>query len=365
MNMWLLLLARKAVLAFGGMLCVACSTGERVSEEISIRSPGFSSDSKTLLFDYCKGSECDLVAYSIEGNQFSRIVPAEPEFWFAGASMGNDQTLLAGVLRFRKGDFTSYPQIVLIDLNSCTYRRLTNDPSHKYGPSLSFDNKSVAYIQSHRQRTWFNGSPRATGWDVHLLDIRSGVDKRATNYCFYGLSKPFIAPDNGDLVFSGDGPMCNYPETATASSEMDYKVYRSRFGEDNIVRVGSGGTYLEPWFQTQWKHAYAPSVARNGDVLFSSRTNELDGIQKGYYNYDLFLKRGEQLRRLTWLKSSLSGSALAPDSRYAAYISDPQRNRQTSLWLLNIETGDTQQVSLVPLMVEFNKLPVLMVGEEQ
>lgn len=365
MNMRLLLLARTAVLAFGVMLSVACSTGGRVSEEIRIRNPGFSSDSKTLLFDYCKGSECDLVAYSIEGNQFSRIVPAEPEFWFAGASMGNDQTLLAGVLRFRKGDFTSYPQIVLIDLNANTYRRLTNDPSHKGGPSLSFDNKSVAYIQSHRQSTWFSGSPRATGWDVHLFDIHSGVDKRATNYCFYGLSKPFIAPDNGDLIFSGDGAMCNYPEAATTSSEMDHTVYRKRFGEDNIVRIGSGRLYLEPWFKTQWKHAYAPSVARNGDVLFVSRTNQLDGIQKGYYNYDLFLKRGDQLTRLTQLQSSLNGSALAPDSRYAAYISDPQRDRQTSLWLLNIKTGETQQVSLVPLMVEFDRLPVRMVGEAQ
>lgn len=365
MNTWLLLVARMTVLACGVVLSVACSTGGSVSEEISIRNPGFSTDSKTLWFDYCKGSECDLVAYTIEDKQFSRIVPAEHKFWFSGVSVGGEPNLLSGVLRFRTGDFTSYPQILLIDLNSNTYRRLTNDPSHKYGPSLSFDNKSVAYIQSHRQRTWFNGSPRATGWDVHLFDIRSGVDKRATNYCFYGLSKSFIAPDNGDLIFSGDGAMCNYPEAATTSSEMDHTVYRKRFGEDNIVRVGSGRLYLEPWFQTQWKHAYAPSVARNGDVLFSSRTNELDGIQKGYYNYDLFLKRGEQLTRLTWLKSSLSGSALAPDSRYAAYISDPQRNRQTSLWLLNIETGETQQVSLVPLLVEFDRLPVRIVGGEQ
>ncbi|WP_150429758.1 hypothetical protein [Dechloromonas sp. CZR5] len=365
MNMRLLLLAKTAVLAFGVMLSVACSTGGAVSEEISIRNPAFSADSNTLLFDYCKGSECDLVAYSIEGKQFYRLVPAEHELLFAGASAGGAPNLLAGVLRFRKSDFTSYPQIVLIDLNSNTYRRLTDDPSHKYGPSLSFDNKSVAYIQSHRQRTWFSGSPRATGWDVHVLDTRSGVDTRATNYCFYALSKPFIAPDNGDLIFSGEGAMCNYPETATTASELNYKAYREQFGEDNIIRFGSGRPHLEPWLTTRWKHASGPSIARNGDVLFYSRTNELDGIQKGYYNYDLFLKRGEQLTRLTWLKSFLGGSALAPDSRYAAYISDPQRDRQTSLWLLNIETGETQQVSLVPLMVEFDRLSVRMVGEAQ
>lgn len=351
-------LARMAVLALGIMLSVACSTQGAVSEEISIRNPGFSADGNTLLFDYCKGSECDLVAYSIESKQFYRLVPAENELWFAGASGGGAPNLLTGVLRFRKGDFTSYPQIVLIDLSSETYRRLTDDPSHKYAPSLSFDDKNVAYVQSHRQRTWFSGSPRATGWDIHVLDIRSGVDTRATNYCFYALSKPFIAPDNGDLIFSAEGAMCNHPETATTPSELNYKAYRERFGEDNVIRFGSGYPYLEPWFTTRWKHASGPSISRNGDVLFSSRTNELDGIPKGYYNYDLFLKRGEQLRRLTWSKSFLGGSALSPDSRYAAYISDPQRNRRSSLWLLDIKTGDTNEVSLVPLVSEFSRVPV-------
>lgn len=359
------LLARAAVLALLAMLNSACGTGASVSTAIDIRSPAFSSDSKTLFFDFCKGSECDLVAYSLEEQRFSRIVPVEQEFRFSSASMANHPAMLAGVLRYRKAEFTSYPQIVLIDLDSNTYRRLTTDPSHKSSPSLSFDDKSVAFIQSHRQRTWFNGDPRATGWDIHILDIASGSNMRVTNYCFYGLGKPFIAPDNDDLIFSGEGPMCNYPEPGVASGKKDYKEYKERFGEDDIVRLGPKRKRLEPWFQTEGRHSTSPQVAWNGDVLFSSRTNLLDGIQKGYYNYDLFLKRGEEIRRLTWLKSLIEGIALSPNSAYAAYISDPGRHHQFSLWLLNIATGESKQVALEVLSSETDSVPVRRISGAQ
>ena len=357
--------ARTAVWLFLAILNSACSTSAGVSTAIGIKNPAFSSDSKTLFFDFCKGSECDLVAYSLEEQRFSRIVPVEEGFRFSSASMANHPALLAGELRYRKAEFTAYPQIVLIDLDSDTYRRLTNDPSHKYGPSLSFDDKSVAFIQSHRQRTWFNGDPRATGWDIHMLDIASGANTRATDYCFYGLSKPFIAPDNGDLIFSGEGPMCNYPEPGVASGKKDYKEYKERFGEDDIVRLGPIRKRLEPWFQTEGRHSTSPQVAWNGDVLFSSRTNLLDDIQKGYYNYDLFLKRGDQIRRLTWLKSSVGGIALSPNSAYAAYVSDPGRHHQFSLWLLNIETGESKQVALAALSSETESVPVRRVAGAQ
>lgn len=360
------LLARAAVFALLTMLNSACSTGASVSRAIDIRSPAFSSNSKTLFFDFCNGSECDLVAYSLEEQRFSRIVPVEEELRFSSASMANHPALLAGVLRYRKAEFTSYPQIVLIDLVSDTYRRLTNDPSHKSSPSLSFDDKSVAYIQSHRQRTWFNGDPRATGWDIHILDITSGANTRATNYCFYGLGKPFIAPDNGDLIFSGEGPMCNYPEPGVASAKNDYKEYKERFGNDNIVRLGPMRKRLEPWFQTEGRHSSSPRVARNGDVLFTSRTDLTDGIRTGgYYNYDIFLKRGEEIRRLTWLKSFIEGIAISPNSTYAAYVSDPSRKKELSLWLLNIETGESKQVALAALSSETESLPVRRIAGAQ
>lgn len=344
-------------------LLTACSTS--ATSPIEINNPAFSLNSRILLFNFCKDSKCDLIAYSLDNKSFTQIVPVDGMYHFGSAGFGGSETQLVSMLRYRKGEFTSYPQVALIDLNTNTYRKLTNDPSHKYAPNFSYDGRKVAYVQSHGQRTWANGDPRANKWDIHVLEVASGTESKVTNFCFYGVSKPFFAPDNDDLIFSGDGPMCNYPMPNQPPGTKDYEQYRERFGEDNIVRMGPQQKSLEPWFQTKGKHSSGPQVARNGDVLFTSRTNIMDGIKKGYYNYDLFLKHGDTIHRLTQLNTAMDGIALSPNSHYAAYISDPERNRNRTLWLMNIETKEREEISLLALITGIGKVSVHLVSEER
>lgn len=344
-------------------LIAACDTSTSPSIEISNLS--FSLNSDVLLFNFCENSKCDLVAYSINNKAFTRIVPTGDVFHFRSAGFGSNESQLVAMLRYRHGEFTSYPQIALIDLNARTFRKLTNDPSHKYGATFSYDGKKVAYVQSHGQRTWANGAPRADNWDIHVLDISSGTESKLTNFCFYSVSKPFFAEDNTDLIFSGDGPMCNYPTLGQPPGSKGYEQYRERFEEDTIVRIGPSRMVLEPWFQTTVRNSSNPQVARNGDVLFISRTNQMDGIKKGNYNYDLFLKQGDKIRRLTQLKTAIAGTALSPNSRYAAYLSDPERNRTRSLWLMNVETGEHEPILLLDLRAHTEKVSVQLISEEK
>lgn len=341
----------------------ACSTS--ATPTIEIENLSFSLDSRMLFFNFCKNSRCDLITYSLDNKGFTRIGPAEDMYYFGSIGFGRSKSQVVSMLRYRKAEFTSYPQVVLIDLNTKTYRKLTNDPSHKYAPNFSFDGSRVAYVQSHGQRTWANGEPRANKWDIHVLEIASGTESRVTNFCFYSVSKTFFVPDNADLVFSGDGPMCNYPTLGQPPGSKGYEQYERRFGEDTIIRMGPQRKNLEPWFQTTGKHSSNPHVASNGDVLFISRTNNMDGIKKGYYNYDLFLKRGDTIQRLTKLNTAMDGIALSPNSRYAVYLSDPERNRNRTLWLMNIEMKEQEQISLQALMTEIEKIPVALVSEER
>lgn len=339
----------------------ACSTS--ATPTIEIENLSFSLDSGKLFFNFCKNSRCDLITYSLDNKSFTRIEPIEDMYHFDSAGFGHSKSQVVSILRYRKAEFTSYPQVVLIDLNAKTYRKLTNDSSHKYAPNFSFDGSRVAYVQSHDQRTWANGKPRANKWDIHALEFASGIESRITNFCFYSVSKPFFTPDNSDWIFSGDGPMCNYP---TPDRHPDgYTQYGKRFGEDTIIRMGPQRKNLEPWFQTTGKQSNNPQVASNGDVLFSSRTNNMDGIKKGNFNYDLFLKRGESIQRLTQLNTMIYGIALSPDSRYAAYLSDPERNRNRTLWLMNTKTKEKEQISLLALIAEIEKMPVALVSEEK
>lgn len=355
-------IVRLLILPLLAML-TACSTS--ATSPIKIENLAFSLNSRILFFNFCKDSKCDLIAYSLDNKTFTQIVPAEGMYHFGSAGFAGSESQLVSMLRYRKGEFTSYPQVALINLNTKTYRKLTNDPSHKYAPNFSYDGSKVAYVQSHGQRTWANGDPRANQWDIHILEVASGTESKVTNFCFYGVSKPFFAPDNADLIFSGDGPMCNYPNLDQPPGTKGFEQYRERFGEDTIVRMGPQRKNLEPWFQTKGRHSSAPQVARNGDVLFISRTNVLDGIKKGYYNYDLFLKLGDTVQRLTQLNTAMDGIAFSPNSRYAAYISDPERNRNRSLWLMNVETGESEQILLLALLTETEKVPVQLISEEK
>lgn len=76
----------------------------------------------------------------------------------------------------------------------------------------------------------------------------------------------------------------------------------------------------------------------------------MDGIKKGAFNYDLFLRRGGSVKRLTQLNSMIMGSALSPDGRFAAYLSDPKRNHRESLWVFDIENNTHEKIPLAELM---------------
>lgn len=324
----------KTLVLLMSALVASCSV--QSSPTKSIRNPAFSSDSKNLFFEYCEDKSCNLIMLSLGEKRLTKLLPAEKSLRFASPGMGQKANQAAAIIIPRKSPPSSTPELVLIDLQKSTFRKLTNDLSQKYAPNFSFDGNKLAYIQSHRDRTWFDGTPRPTGWEVHTIDMATGVSTKKTDFCFYGVSKPFFVPGSDDLVFSGDGPMCNYPDSAWPGGSKGYLKYKERFAEDEIFLLGASRPSLEPWFRNQG-HSSNPSVAKNGDILFLSRTNKIDGITKGDFNYDLFLREKDTTRRLTHLKTMIMGNVLSPDSKYAAYISDPERNHHVSLWLLDIE----------------------------
>ena len=313
----------------------------------SIRSPAFSVDSNNLFFEYCENYSCDLIMFSIGDKTLTKLLPSDKSLRFTSPGMGQKSSQIVAMATPRDREKPATPQIVLIDLQERTFRRLTNDSSQKYGANFSFDGGKLAYVQSHRERTWFDGSPRPTGWEVHTIDMVTGVNTKQTDFCFYSVSKPFFLPTSDDLVFSAAGPMCNYPDFGKPRIKNGYLKFEERFSEDTIIRFGASRPSLEPWFRNDGNSAN-PSVAQNSDVLFTSRTNKIDGITKGYYNYDLFLRKDGTNRRLTRLKTIIEGSVLSPDSKSVAYISDPERNRQPSLWLLDI---DKESYEMIPLSV--------------
>ena len=358
-----MIVARVACLLLASIVVASCK-GQEHGTHISIRGPAFSVDGDKVFLDYCANSVCDLVMYSIAERTVTMIRPMDGSLGFGRAGVGPGPGQIVATIYARDQAAKRETQVVVLNLPSNTYRLITSDASIKSSPNFSFDGQKLAYIQSHRDRTWFNGSPRATSWDLHTLDLTTGKTERITSYCFWGLGHPFFYPGSDDLVFHAEGPMCNYPSPDTVEAK-GYLKYKDRFGENNIVRIGPSRTTLEPWI-ANGLHSSSPSVSKAGDVLFLSRTNEMDGIKKGDFNYDFFLRRGDSIRRLTQLKTMIMGSALSADGRFVAYLSDPERKQRVSLWIFDIERDSHQQIVLPELTESaVGQIPVRFMAEAE
>lgn len=337
----------RTVLLCAISIAVVPACAEQVPS-LRIRAPFFSVDGSQLIFDYCVNGTCDLAMYSVAQEKVTTLRPADEKLQFSDVGFGPGVNEAVSVVSNRESTVSRTTQVVVLNLSKNTFRKLTTDVSIKRSPNFSFDGRKLAYMQSHRDRTWANGSLRATAWDIHTLDITTGVAERITFFCFWGVGKAFFYPSSDDLVFGMAGPMCNYPTANVPADSKGYLKYEERFGDNGIVRIGPNRKTLEPWFKNGG-HSSFPSVARNGDVLFVSRTNDMDGLTKGFYNYDLFLWSKQTIRRLTRLRSALGLSALSADGRFAAYISDPGRNQRESLWLYDIEKDVHQLIDLTEL----------------
>lgn len=328
-----------------------------------IENLAFLSDSKTLLFVLCNTVRCDLITYAPSEQRFTRIVPDDDTLGFINASKGRAPTEILTMFSARHGDFTNYAQIATVDLATQTYRTIKTGPSHKYDATFSSNGQKIAYVQSHGQRTWANGDPRTSDFDIHVLDLTTGIDTKVTNFCFYNVSRPYFAPDNDDLIFSGAGPKCNYPIPNSPHKTYGYKKYAEQYGEDSIVRIGGEKTVLEPWIRSQAKDSGNPQVADTGAVLFKVRTDLIDGNQS-QFNYDLFLKDQSGVRRMTQLNSVIAGMAIAPDGRTAAYVIGSRKNEAPSLWLMDLTTRIHTKVPLEQLPADIAQIASFRVTEK-
>jgi hypothetical protein len=65
----------------------------------------------------------------------------------------------------------------------------------------------------------------------------------------------------------------------------------------------------------------------------------------GNFNFDIFVYEGGAIKRLTNLKTYLSGLAVSPKGGMATYISDPLRNRSRENWMMDVNNGTHSKIN--------------------
>lgn len=204
--------------------------------------------------------------------------------------------------------------ICVMDADGSNHQQLTHDynddakttdtPTGKvqgvvynHFPSFSRDGKRIIFARASMKRQRIRGyGEMHTAWDIFEVDLETKAIKQLTNYKFYEISRPFYLSDDKRFIFSGTSPVM---PGLSATKEMDFREnYKRQYQDNNIFIMDGKNNELKLAF-TYGRWTSEPSVARDDAILFLAMTNDMDGLPPKPVNYDLFLKKGDVITRVT------------------------------------------------------------------
>jgi len=318
-------------------------------------SPVFSPDNSKILFSLCmsldKDYGCNLATYERSTNTLRVFNPTgnmyntNPSYSWDGKmitfSSGNE----------REGDKGIYnANIYIMNANGTGLRQLTHNYNNKpvrdkdgdvilkYNvmPSFSPDGRRVIFKRARIWRKRSMGGKMLSHWDIYEIDIETKKERRLTNYRFYMMTRPYYLSDGKRFIFSGNGPKSpdNYPYPLPLREE-----YERKYQENTILIMDGIHNGLRAAL-TYGDCSSEPSVAHDDSILFIARTNKMDKLP-GPYNYDLFIKKGSEIRRITKMESYITQASISPDGSRAIFIADTSKERGKSVSLWTVKTDGT------------------------
>ncbi|PKN65793.1 MAG: hypothetical protein CVU54_18510 [Deltaproteobacteria bacterium HGW-Deltaproteobacteria-12] len=338
---------------FIASIIIGCSEYFSKDESYGIVSPRLSNDNRNIIFGYCHGKEnkCELVTYEIATQKIYRFNPTGNKIHVSPVYSPDGKKIV-----FAARNYENKSSIYVADAEGRNARQLTNtkvseivpDKTNNLhfdsSPSFSPDGNRIIFKRATiwRERAYPLRGKMLSHYDVHEVDIRTGVERRHTNYAFYNMSKPSYLPDGKRFIFSAIGP-----KNVSGQTPFNATEYKRRYKDNHIFIMDGEKNILQPAFTNGW-YSTDPSVSEDGTVLFSSVTNEMDGLPKEPYNYDLFIYKKGQVKRITKLDAHIPSSFISHDGSRAIFQADVNkpRNMWVTLWIVNTDGTGLQKIEL-------------------
>ena len=320
-------------------------------------SPMFSPDNGEIIFGLCKSVGnadygCTLATYEISTNKLRAFNPTGNKY-NNNPSYSKDRRMIAFNSGKERGDLSD-SNIYIMNTDGTGVRQLTHDYNdaldraskdnvmlrYNVMPAFSPDTTRIIFIRAGiwRERSLGRGK-MLSHWDVYEIDLETGKETKLTDYRFYTVKRPYYLPDGRRFIFSGDGPKSSHAPSLKDDYEKQYK-------QNTIFIMDGRNNDLRPAFTYGW-YSTAPSIARDGSILFEAITNEMDGI-KGPYNYDLFIKKGEKINRLTKMAAYITQASISPDGSHVVFLADTgkERGRGISMWMMKSDGTELKKIKL-------------------
>jgi Tol biopolymer transport system component len=344
------------LMLFIALINISCSDYFSIDESYGIVSPRLSNDNRNIIFGYCHGKEnkCELVTYEIATQKIYRFNPTGNKIHGSPVFSPDSQKI---AFASNKYDYDNESNIYSANADGRNARQLTNtkitekisnskdvDLRFDVMPSFSPDGNRVIFMRAtvRHERAFPMRGKMLSHWDVYEIDIKTGVERRLTDYAFYAMSKPSYLPDGKRFIFSAAGPK-NVPGQALFKADE----YKKRYKDNHIFIMDGEKNILQPAIINGW-YSSDPSVSQDGTILFSSVTNEMDGLPKEPYNYDLFIYKKGKIKRITKLEAHMAESFISFDGFYAIFLADVNkpRNMWVTLWILNTDGSGLRKIEL-------------------
>ncbi len=213
--------------------------------------------------------------------------------------------------------------------------------TYNHMPSFSRDGKRVIFARASMKRRRILGyGDMYTAWDIFEIDLETKAIKKLTNYKFYEISKPFYLSDDKRFVFSGTDPAM---PNLSAAKEMDLREdYKRRYQDNTIFIMDGKNNELKPAF-TYGRWTSQPSITSDDSILFLAATNDMDGLPPKPVNYDLFLKKGGAIIRVTKNQGHIRYPSISYDGKRVLFNAYKEGMKNSSEYIVNNDgTGLTE-----------------------
>jgi len=324
----------------GTLLISGCNAVGRTGSGSAIGDLAFSPDGGTLVFREIKTSGAKGLGFLDLATGERNFFSAPDGYLFQDPNYSpNGEQLVAAMYEASGNTPSGQSQIVIMDEDGGNIRELTVGPGCRNDPSFSPKGDRLLFIFSPPPEQ--KGGRKCQHQDIYELDIASKQIVQLTDFSLYSAIGPQYLPDGERFVFSGDGPKKN------ASPEG----YIDEYGKNEIFIMGRGKNEFHPAFKTD-AVSFSPSISADNKLVYLARTNEIDGIG-GKYNYDIFLRVGDQDHRLTELSSYIVRPVISSDGKRVAFLMDSSRDRD-GVFELMIMNSDGSGVRGLGIYGRFN-----------
>ena len=348
-------------LAFLLLISVFCIVGFKKAEAqdkgkdpkrgYDIVSPTLSPDNKKIMFVVCHPDICDLAVYEIITGRMVRFHPSSDKSNGVPSYSSDGKKIT-----FISGDFGDNYNVFVMNIDGSGLKQLTHDYNNgktkdgpdivvklNAGPSFSSDGERIIYKKSGIKRQFYRPGRQILHWDIYEMDIKTGKERRLTNYRFFHIAgRPAYMPDGKRFIFSGEGA-----KNHTGIGPKDFEAYTKLYKQNNIFIMDGVKNALEPAF-TYGDWTQEPSVAKDGTILFMARTC----IQKGkkpVCTYDLFSRRGNETKAVTNKRfSRMAQPRISFDGTHAVFLASRWEGAGPSLFVTKIDSSESRYFELPP-----------------